>query len=194
MGAIEDTRGRILAAATAQIHRHGHVKTTIADVAKHCGMSSANVYRFFPAKAALIEAVSEIWLSVTEDLARAIAIRPTSASQRVRDYIIEVHELIRDRQTTEDEVHETFVAAATEHWPCMAEHEKKLAAILSSILADGVRSGEFQIDDVEKTAFVMRSALMKFHSPVLVAQFYGESLVEQAADLSDLLLNSITKR
>jgi len=190
----DGTRERIIAAATAQIYRHGHVRTTVGDVAKHCGMSPANVYRFFPTKAALIEAVSEIWLSVTEDHARKVAARPISASERVRDYIVEVHEFVRDRHTTEDEVHETCVAATQEHWPCMAEHEKTLTDIFAGILADGVKSGEFEIGDVQKTAIVMRSALLKFHSPILVAQFYGECLIAQANDLADFLLKAIKKR
>ncbi|MDR3498576.1 MAG: TetR/AcrR family transcriptional regulator [Parvibaculum sp.] len=193
-GAVDDTRERIVAAAIAQIHRHGHVKTTMADIAQHCAMSPANVYRFFPTKAALVEAVSEVWLGVTEEHARNVALRPKSAAERVRDYIVEVHEFVRDRHTFEDEVHETCVAASVERWPCMVRHEQALTDIFASILADGVRSSEFDIDDVPKTAAVMRSAMMKFHSPILVAQFHRENLVEQAIELSDFLVNAIRAR
>jgi AcrR family transcriptional regulator len=193
-GIVDNTRERIIAAAIAQIHRHGHEKTTVSDIARYCGMSPANVYRYFATKAALVEAVSEIWLAVTEEHARAVAARPKSASERVRDYIVEVHEFVRDRHTTEDEVHETCVAATAEHWPCMTDHEKKLTDIFATILTDGVRSGEFEIDDVNKTAAVMRAALLKFHSPILVAQFYGESLTEQAGELADFLLKAIRRR
>lgn len=194
MSVLDDTRERIIVAATTQIQRHGHVRTTVADIAKHCGMSPANVYRFFPTKAALVEAVSGIWLSVTEEHARKIAVRPRSAAERVRDYIVEVHIFIRDRHTTDGEIHEICVAAVHERWRCMVNHEKALTEIFAGILEDGVQSGEFEIDDVQKTATVMRSAMLKFHSPILVPQYYGESLVEQANDLAELLLKAIRKR
>ena len=45
-----DTRGRIVAAAERLFHQFGYQKTTVADIAKDIGMSSANVYRFFESK------------------------------------------------------------------------------------------------------------------------------------------------
>ncbi|MEN6543778.1 TetR family transcriptional regulator [Parvibaculum sp.] len=194
MSVMEDTRDRIVASASAQIQRHGHVKTTVADVAKHCGMSPANIYRFFPTKAALIEAVSEIWLALAEDNARAIARQPSCASARVREFVVGVHEFNRDRYTRNGEVHETVVAATTERWPIVARHEKVLIGIFASILEDGVRKGEFEIDDIEGTAAVMFAAMVKFHNPIMVAQYHGESLIEQANALADFMLKAIRKR
>jgi len=154
-------------------------------------MSPANIYRFFPTKAALIEAVSEIWLSIAEENARAIASRPISAAGRVREFVLGVHEFNRDRYTRDGEVHETCVAATTERWPIVARHEKTLTDIFAIILRDGIDSGEFEIEDVERTAAVMTSAMLKFHNPIMVAQYHGESLIEQATALSDFMLKAI---
>jgi len=194
MSVMEDTRDRIVASASAQIQRHGHIKTTVADVAKHCGMSPANIYRFFPTKAALIEAVSEIWLAIAEDNARAIARQPSCASARIREFLVGVHEFNRDRYTRNGEVHETVVAATMERWPIVARHEKVIISIFASILEDGVRNGEFEIDDIEGTASVMVAAMVKFHNPIMVAQYHGESLTEQATALADFMLKAIRKR
>ena len=51
----EETRERILEAAWDLFRQLG-ARTTIAEVADKLGMSSANVYRFFPSKQALSEA------------------------------------------------------------------------------------------------------------------------------------------
>ena len=48
----EETRCRILAVAW-DLFRELGARTTIADIAERLGMSSANVYRFFPSKQAL---------------------------------------------------------------------------------------------------------------------------------------------
>ena len=194
MSLMEDTRDRILASASAQIQRHGHSKTTVADVAKHCGMSPANIYRFFPTKAALLEAVSEIWLALAEADALAIARQSTSASERVHAYVLGVHKFNRDRYTRDGEVHETCATATAERWPIVFRHEKMLIDIFASILADGVASGEFEIEDIDRTASVMVSAMLKFHNPIMVALYHGDNLTEQAAALSDFMLKAIRKR
>ena len=53
----EETRARILEVAWDLIRELG-ARATIADVADRLGMSSANVYRFYPSKQALSEAVA----------------------------------------------------------------------------------------------------------------------------------------
>ena len=52
----EETRARILEVAWDLFRQLG-ARATIADVADKLGMSSANVYRFYPSKQALCEAV-----------------------------------------------------------------------------------------------------------------------------------------
>ena len=54
----EETRSCILAVAWDLFRQLG-ARTTMADIAEKLGMSSANVYRFFPSKQALNEAVCE---------------------------------------------------------------------------------------------------------------------------------------
>jgi AcrR family transcriptional regulator len=53
----KDTRTRILTEAERLFRHYGYGKTTIADISEACGMSAANVYRFFPSKSALVEAI-----------------------------------------------------------------------------------------------------------------------------------------
>lgn len=58
------TRLRIADAAEALFRQIGYQKTSVADIAKECGMSPANVYRFFPSKSAINEAISHRILEV----------------------------------------------------------------------------------------------------------------------------------
>ncbi|SFJ44956.1 helix-turn-helix domain-containing protein [Bradyrhizobium sp. Gha] len=51
---------RTIIQAAADLYREiGHNKTTVADIARRLSMSSANIYRFFPSKRAIEEAVVE---------------------------------------------------------------------------------------------------------------------------------------
>ena len=48
--ATDDPSARILAAAYARFQRFGFGKTTMAEIAGDCGMSAANLYRYFENK------------------------------------------------------------------------------------------------------------------------------------------------
>ncbi|HEY1384219.1 MAG TPA: TetR/AcrR family transcriptional regulator, partial [Dongiaceae bacterium] len=61
------TREKILEAAEDVLRRFGPSKTTVVDVARALGVSHGSVYRHFPSKAALREAVLERWLHRISD-------------------------------------------------------------------------------------------------------------------------------
>ena len=54
----EATRARIEAAAERLFRSMGYQKTAVADIARELGMSPANVYRFYPSKSAINEAIA----------------------------------------------------------------------------------------------------------------------------------------
>jgi AcrR family transcriptional regulator len=61
------TREKILEAAEDVLRRFGPSKTTVVDVARALGVSHGSVYRHFPSKAALRDAVAESWLHRISD-------------------------------------------------------------------------------------------------------------------------------
>src|SRR5512147_2958611 len=77
------TAERILEASEDVLRRYGPAKTTVVDVARELGVSHGSVYRHFPSKAALRDAVAERWLaSVSEPLAE-VAGEEGSAPERL---------------------------------------------------------------------------------------------------------------
>src|SRR6516225_6195429 len=69
----DDTRTRIVEVADALFRRIGYAKTTVADIAAELDMSPANVYRFFPSKNAIVEAICRRCLTEVEDKAWRVA-------------------------------------------------------------------------------------------------------------------------
>src|ERR1700746_1912383 len=78
----DDTRARIMDTAEALFRRLGFAKTAVADIAAELKMSPANVYRFFPSKNAIVEAICQRCLRELEDRAWAVARSPGSAAAR----------------------------------------------------------------------------------------------------------------
>lgn len=189
--AAEQTHVMIMNAAEEHFRRYGYAKTTVADIAKACGMSPANVYRFFDSKAAIVDAIAELWLGETMRAAKTIAGRKASAAERLEAYIVEVHRMMRDQYTNESSVHELCSVVIAERRPVVQAYKNAMRSILMDILEDGRSCGEFVFDDTQETASVLGDALIKFHHPNLVAEYHGEPLKDHARRMAHLLTRAI---
>ena len=58
----ESQDARILDLAAEHVRRYGAARLRIVAVAQDAGMTHGNVYRYFPSKEALFDAVTEQWL------------------------------------------------------------------------------------------------------------------------------------
>src|ERR1700722_14190557 len=103
---VDETRERILAAAEELFLRIGYWKTTVGDIAEALGMSSANIYRFFPSKKAINEALCARLMAALLEAAEEIAAAPISASERLFTLLMTLHRHHRDQFTNHQRVHE----------------------------------------------------------------------------------------
>lgn len=188
-----ETRDRILNEAERVFRVHGYAKTTVADIAKACAMSPANVYRFFESKAAINEALTEVLLKRQEDLALRIAAESRPASQRLKKLIVEMHRFTCEQYLNESEVHEMCIKAMDEQWGVIDAHIGRLRLLYRAVIDDGVRSGEFAGKDIEARGICVFNATMPFCHPQLVAEKFAEDGGEQAAMMADFLVDALKK-
>src|SRR5438445_13252011 len=111
-----DTRARILLTAERLFREIGYQKTTVADIAKVLKMSPANVYRFFDSKRAIHEAVARRLMSEVEQAATTIAAEPGSATGRLRELLMTVHVMNKERFVGDSKLHEMVAIAMEEDW------------------------------------------------------------------------------
>ena len=74
---------KLLELAAQHIRRYGPKKTTIVSIAEEAGMSHANIYRYFPSKHALVDAVIEQWLKPIEKGMKDITDSPDPARDKL---------------------------------------------------------------------------------------------------------------
>jgi AcrR family transcriptional regulator len=86
----DDTRARIVETAEVLFRRLGFAKTAVADIAAELQMSPANVYRFFPSKTAIVQAICQRCLSQVEEAAWTIARSKVPAAQRIERLILAI--------------------------------------------------------------------------------------------------------
>jgi AcrR family transcriptional regulator len=192
----DDTRARIMETAEALFRRLGFAKTTVADIASELRMSPANVYRFFPSKNAIVEAICKHCLNDVEEKAWAVARSKAPAGQRLERLILEILAYHRENLVTEQRVNELVVAAIEHSWESIRAHKDVLRTVVELIVRDGIEAGEFEPVEPRPTAELLLRSLVVFCNPILVGSCLeeGDDLEAQARDSVRFLLRAISPR
>src|SRR5215216_7144036 len=192
----DDTRARIIEAAEVLFRRIGFAKTAVADIAAELRMSPANVYRFFPSKNAIVEAICQRCLSEVENKAWAVARSKAPAAQRLERLILEILAYYKENLITEKRVNDMVLAAIEQSWEAIRAHKQVMRTVTELIVRDGIETGEFEPVDPGQTADVIMQSVTAFTHPVLVAQCMedGRDIEGDARSTVRFLLRALTPR
>jgi AcrR family transcriptional regulator len=163
------TRERILEVAEDVLRRYGPAKATVVDVARALGVSHGSVYRHFPSKAALRDAVTEQWLHRIMPPLEAIVEERGPAGDRLRRWLQTLIAAKRRRVLDDPELFATYLALVGEAREVTARHVNDLAGHLARIIADGVARGELAVPDPTAAARAVLDATARFHNPAHAA-------------------------
>ena len=188
----DTVRGNILEAARKRFLHYGYAKTTMAEIASDCSMSPGNLYRYFPGKLDIAEAICTEAGEYAVARLREVTRRPSrTARERLRDFLFAAMKLTYDQLEYDKQVFEMARVVASER-PQFANRILALnRALLSEILAAGNASSEFFIEDVVFTAEMLQSATMKFRYPQLHSKLPYEKLERELDGVVNLLLNGL---
>jgi len=188
----DDTRERIMQTAEVLFRRLGFAKTAVADIAAELKMSPANVYRFFPSKNAIVEAICKRCLGEVEEKAWAVARSKTPAAQRLERLILEILAYHRENLV----INELVVAAIEDNWETIRAHKDLMRNVAELILRDGIAAGEFEALDPRETAELFMLSVIAFTHPLIVGQCVeeGQDVEAQARASVRFLLRAITPR
>jgi AcrR family transcriptional regulator len=189
----EETRSCILACAWDLFRQLGY-RTTIADIANKLGMSSANVYRFFPSKQALSEAVCASVLSMLVAAARQAATIPGDASARIRAVLLTLYHGMRDQMLNDKRVHEVVDVAMEESWSSIDNFIESSAALIGELIASGQQAGEFGPGDPALLGQLTLQATVAMHHPTMIAQCLDENADAQAEAIIAFALRALANK
>jgi AcrR family transcriptional regulator len=192
----DDTKARIVEVAEALFRRLGYAKTAVADIAAELGMSPANVYRFFPSKNAIVEAICRHCLSEVEERAWRVARSKAPAAERMERMILEILAYHKENLVTEQRVNDMVLAAIEHSWDTIRTHKEVMSNVTELILRDGIEAGEFEPVDPRATAGLIMRSVVCFTHPLMLGQCIdeGEDVEAEARASIRFLLRAITPR
>lgn len=192
----DDTRARIMETAEALFRRLGYAKTAVADIAAELRMSPANVYRFFPSKSAIVEAICQRCLGEIEQEAWATARSRAPASARLEQLFTELFAYHSKNLLFEKRVHDIVLVAIEQNWEAIRAHKETLLTVVEFILREGIEAGEIEPIDSRQVAALILRAMVIFTHPQLIAQCMqeGDDLPAEIRASLRFLLSGITAR
>lgn len=159
------TPDQILEAAEDVLRRFGPTKATVVDVARRLGVSHGSVYRHFPSKAALRDAVTERWLARFSEPLADVAAEASPAPERLRRWLDLLIAAKRSRALDDPELLATYMELVAEAREVVGAHVDRLVGQLTRIIADGVARGEFTVADPTAAGRAVFDATARFHNP-----------------------------
>ena len=171
MAAETLTAERILEAAEEVLRRHGPAKANVVDVARTLGVSHGSVYRHFPSKAALRDAVTERWLAEISEPLGAVAAGSGRPTERLAGWLDTLVGSKRRKALNDPELFATYVELTADARDVVRAHVETLVDQLARIIADGVAEGDFVTEDASAAARAVFDATSRFHNPAHAAEW-----------------------
>ena len=186
-----ETRNRILGEADRLFRVYGYSKTTVADIAEACRMSSANVYRFFASKSAINNAICERVIADDETALAGISRLPLSASDRLTRMVIELNRRSMENFIENKKVHEMVAVALEERWESIRAHIHRVSDLFGTVIQDGIASGEFRQQNVKRAAECVSTATAPLRHPMMLVQCMDDPEKPTPSEMAEFIVKAL---
>ncbi|MFD3874062.1 TetR family transcriptional regulator [Streptomyces sp. NPDC058623] len=186
------TPERILETTEEVLRRFGPTKATVVDVARALGVSHGSVYRHFPSKAALREAVTDRWLAKSVVMLEKIASAPAEpAPSKLEAWLEALFEAKRHKAGDDPELFATYTVLLAENSGTVDAHLTELIDQLAAIIAEGVEAGTLSAPDVQGAARAVFHATGRFHDPQYAADWLSPSILTEFEAVTALVIRGL---
>jgi AcrR family transcriptional regulator len=185
------TSEQILDVTEDVLRRFGLAKATVVDVARALDVSHGSVYRHFPSKASLREAVAKRWLDRANAPLAKIAEGTGPASARLERWLRTMLAIKHKKLGDDPEMFATYLALAQEACAVVKAHKERMIDQIAHILSDGVKQGAFEVADIKATARAVFEATVRYHHPAHSEEWNDPALPARIDALLALLLRGL---
>ncbi|MFS0883058.1 TetR family transcriptional regulator [Metabacillus niabensis] len=190
------SRKDILDAAEKTLRRYGQKKTSVTDVAKELNMSHGSIYRHFPNKSALKEAVTERWLEeeIMIPLRKLLKSEETSPNHLLKDFFLKLISLKQNHAKNDEEMFEMYAEVTGEATELITNHVNCIIEMLNQIIEKGINLNVFKpVADKEVISRSIFYATARFHHPSHAYEWKNSKRIrEEFEQVWDLIQDGFT--
>ncbi|MDH5649131.1 MAG: TetR/AcrR family transcriptional regulator [Gammaproteobacteria bacterium] len=189
----EDIRLQILEAANVRFQQFGYGKTTMAEIAKDCGMSASNLYRFFENKLDIGAALAQRCLSECESRLRCTLDASLSATSQFETFVLEILRHTHDQWSKLPRLNEMVQTTISERPDIVEHHRQTKQALLIQIIEQGIARGEFDVADPKQVSETILVSITVLSVPMFMHLHSLEEFEQIARNIAHLILKGLIK-
>ena len=190
-----DIRIQIIEAAEQRFTQYGYGKTTMAEIAKDCDMSAANLYRYFNNKLDIGTAIANRFLAEKErGLALIVADKSVLCVDKLQAFILYVLHDTYYYFGKRPRLSELVERITMSHPETLEAHSQSTVVLLKQLLDIGLQAGELDFEDIDQTADAINTAIAAFYIPSVMPLYSLKVLEKKAHTVCELLINGLMKK
>lgn len=166
----------------------------MAEIATDVNMSAANLYRYFDNKQDIAAECASQCMDDLHALLENVVSRPNlDGIQRLHLYVQTCMRYHFDMMHVAPRLNELVENITTNHTQLIHQRNQRMEHQLASILQQGVNAGEFQVENIERTASAVLRASVFFTAPLFMHLYTIEEFEKMAVDVVTLIINGLRK-
>lgn len=166
-------RHQILEAAARRFADYGYGKTTIAEIAADCDMSSGNVYRYFDSKEAIAIAGVDQKLAEKAAACETATNASDAAIEQLRQYLLVRLRFSHAFSCGGSHLHELVQLITERHRALLDRYDERAIDWLEAIVQRGIERGEFRNMPARRAAASIFMATIMFCVPIFMHEPLG---------------------
>jgi len=187
-----DTRLQIIEAAEVLFNQYGYGKTTMAEIARDCDMSAANLYRYFESKLDIGAALAHQCLVEKEQgLELIVEDDSMSCAEKLEAFVLFILNHTYHHVESHPKLSELIEAMTVQRPEVILSHRQSKLRLLRELLALSQQSGEFDFVDLDETAEAINTAITAFYLPTVMSMYSLEEFEQKARSVCNLILNGL---
>ena len=142
---LDGGRETLLALMVELIEERGSSAFTMTELAARAGMSTANLYRYYASKEALIEAVAEHWFQPKVEIMEEVVASDLSPRRKLYEFYARRFALMKSEWERDPVVFANYVELGKEHFELVRSYvdlgDHYLAMIIGEAMTEGYFAG-----------------------------------------------------
>lgn len=188
------TKETILDTTEQVLRRFGPEKTSVVDVARALGVSHGTIYRHYPSKAALREAVAERWLQGISKPLNITFKQHYSASDKLYLWFRTLIDIKHSKVKEDPELFTIYTTLVEESVEVVNAHIDELIEKIIPIIEDGISKEELISNNAAESAKAVFMATARFHHPALSKEWASPTIEQEFEMVWNLILSGIVKK
>lgn len=161
-------RSSIVEAGTAACRLYGPSKTNVADIARLLGKSPASVYKIFPSKAAIWNAIAGNFFETDLRFSSSVDGELVSAARCLSETALGQHDSMLKARHEDGHMFKLVVLAAEGGWSSFEHYLKRFRSYVGALIRAGIATNEFAPRNVDMAASCFCASIIALWDPRVI--------------------------